>query len=73
MLVLHLPAERGQFGDAGALAHAELDAAVADEVEAGYFFRDARRMVGGQLADAVAEADVPGPLAGGGEEGFRRR
>nr|WP_247389658.1 MULTISPECIES: hypothetical protein [unclassified Bradyrhizobium] len=32
----------------------------------------ARRMVGGELENAVAEPDVFRALAGGGEEGFRR-
>src|SRR5258708_2442818 len=30
-------------------------------------------MIGGELENAVAEPDVFGALAGGGEEGFRRR
>ena len=30
-------------------------------------------MIGGELEDAVAEPDVPGALARGSEEGFRRR
>ena len=33
---------------------------------------DTRRMIGGELEDAVAEPDVLGALARGGEEGFRR-
>ena len=74
LLVLHLAVERAELGDAGALAHAELDAPVADQVEARDLLRDARRMVGGKLDDAVAEPDVLGALAGGGEEhlGLRR-
>ena len=70
----HVDAERPEFGDAGAFAHAELDAAVGDEVEAGDFLGDARRMVGRELDDAVAQPDVLGALAGGGEEhlGLRR-
>ena len=34
---------------------------------------DAGGMIGGELENAVAEPDVLGALAGGGEEGFRRR
>ena len=34
---------------------------------------DARGMIGGELEDAVAEPDVLGALAGGGEKRFRRR
>src|SRR5258707_6508291 len=30
-------------------------------------------MIGGELENAVAEPDVLGALAGGGEKGFRRR
>ncbi len=55
------------------LAHAELDPAVADEIEAGDLLGDAGRMVGGELDDAVAEADLLGALAGGGEENLGLR
>jgi hypothetical protein len=30
-------------------------------------------MIGGELKNAVAEPDIPGALAGGGEKRFRRR
>ena len=72
-LVLEVDAERLQLGDPGALAHAELDAAVAEQVERGDLLGDRGGMVGGQLEDAVAQADVLGALAGGGEEDLRRR
>ena len=49
-----------------------LDAAVGDQVEAGDAFGHALRRVGGKLHDAVAEADVLRPLAGGAEEHLRR-
>jgi hypothetical protein len=68
----NLQVERVQFGDRGALAEAELDAAVGEQVEGGHLFRDARWMVGGQLDDAVAEPDVLRALAGGAEEDLRR-
>ena len=69
-----MPRSNGsELGDAGALADAELDAAVAHQVERGHALRDARRVVGGELDDAVAEPDVLGALAGGAEEHFRRR
>ena len=57
-LVAEAAVERMQLGDAAALADAQLDAPVADEVERADPLGDARRMVGRQLDDAVAEADV---------------
>ena len=54
------------------LAHAELAAAVAQEVEHGDALGDARGMVGGELQDAVTQPDVLRALAGGAEEGLRR-
>ena len=74
LLVFHLAIERSQLGDAGALAHTELDAPVAHQVEARDLLRDARGMVGRKLDDAVAEPDVLGSLTCGGEEhlGLRR-
>ena len=62
-----------QLGHARALADAQLDPAVADQVERGDPLGDARRVVRGELHDAVAEADVLGALAGRGEEHLRRR
>ena len=72
-LGFHVAAERRQLGDRGALAHAEFAAAVAEQIEHRDALGDARGMVGGELEDAVAEPDVLGALAGGGEKGFRRR
>src|SRR5690606_29115630 len=46
---------------------------VAQQVEGGDLLGDARRMGGRELIDAVAETDVLGALAGGGEEYFRCR
>ena len=71
-LGFHVAAERRQFGDRGALAHAELAAAVAQEIEHRDAFGDARGVIGGELEDAVAEPDFLRALAGGGEKGFRR-
>ena len=72
-LGLHVAAERRQLGDRGALAHAELAAAVGEQIEHRDALGDARGMVGGELEDAVAEPDLLGALARRGEEGFRRR
>ena len=55
------------------LADAELDPAVAEQVERGDPLGDAGRVVGGELDDAVAEPDVLRALAGGGEEDLGRR
>ena len=66
-------AERLQFGRGGAFAHAHLDPALRQQVEGRDALGDAGGMVGGELADAVAEADLLGALAGGGEEELRRR
>ena len=67
------PIERVQLRDAAALADAQLDAPVAQEVEGADPLGDARRVVGRQLHDAVTEADARRPLAGSGEEHLRRR
>src|ERR1700680_4769281 len=66
-------AERLQFGDAGALAGAELDPPVADQVERGDALGTARRMRRRQLHDAVAQPDPLGALAGGAKEYLGRR
>jgi len=71
LLGFHVAAERRQFGDRGALAHAEFDAPVAQEIEHRHALGDARGMVGGELENAVAEPDVLGALAGSGEKRFR--
>ena len=70
-LVLHGAAEGLQFGDRGALSHAELAASIAQQIEHGHPLGDPGRMVGGELKDAVTEPDILGALAGGGEEKFR--
>ena len=72
-LLVEIDAERLQLGDAGALAGAELDAAVRDEVERGDALGAARRVRRRQLHDAVAQADVLGPLAGRAEKHLRGR
>ena len=72
LLGFHVAAERRQLGDRGALAHPEFDPAVAEEIEHRDALGDARRMIGGELENAVAEPDVFGALGGGGEKGFRR-
>ena len=71
-LLVEANLERRQLGDQGALAHAELDAAVRDQIQRGDLLGHLGRMVGGQLEDAVAEPDALGALAGGGEEDLRR-
>ena len=73
LLGFHVAAERRQLGDRGALAHPEFNASLAEEIEHRDALGDARRMIGGELENAVTEPDVFGALAGGGEKGFRRR
>ena len=68
----HVAAERRQLGDRSTLAHSELDAAAAQEIEDRDALGYARGMIGGELENAVAKPDVLGALAGGGEERFRR-
>src|ERR1700730_9028862 len=65
--------ERFEFGDAGALAHAELDAAATDQIERRDALGDARGMDRRQLHDAVRKADLPGALARRGEAHLRCR
>src|SRR6516162_9061402 len=72
-LVRHGAAERLEFRDAGTLPHAKFHAAVTQEVEHSNTLGDAGWVAGGELNDAVAEADVLGPLAGGPEKHLRRR
>ena len=72
LLGFHVAAERRQFGDRRAFAHAEFAAAVAQEIEHRDPLGDARGMIGGELENAMAEPDLFGALAGGGEKGFRR-
>jgi hypothetical protein len=63
LFVLHLPVEWSELGNAGPLAHPELDPPVADQIEAGHLFCDACGVVGRQLNNAVAEPDISCPLA----------
>jgi hypothetical protein len=72
-LLVERDAEGLQLGDAGALAGAEFDPAVRDEVERGDALGAARRMRRRQLHDAVREADLLRALRGGGEEHFGGR
>src|ERR1051325_1109128 len=72
-LAFHRDAEGLELGDARALAHAELDATVAQEIEYGDAFGDFRRMTRRQLNDAVTQANVLRSLARGAQENFRRR
>ena len=66
--------EAAELHQGGALAGAEFDAAVGDEIERGDALGDARRVIvfRRHQADAVAEADVLGALRAGGEEYLRR-
>ena len=67
--------EAAELHQRRALAGAEFDAAVGDEVEGGDAFGDPRRVIvfRRHQADAVAEADVFGALRAGREEDLRRR
>ena len=71
-LVPHADAERVEFGGAGGFAKAHLDTAFGEDIEGGDFFGHPLRLVGGELDDAVAEADILGALAGGAEEDLGR-
>src|SRR5689334_22010137 len=73
LLILHLAIEWSEFGNARTLAHAEFDAPVAHEVQAGDLFCNPCRMVGGELYDPVAQSDILRPLACSGEEHLRLR
>ena len=66
--------EAAELHQGGALAGAEFDAAVGDEIERGDALGDARGVVvfRRHQADAVAEADVLGALRAGREENLRR-
>ena len=67
--------ESAQFGLRSARAGAELDAAVAEQIERRDALRDARGMidVGRRLDDAVTDANVLGALADRGQKYFGRR
>src|SRR5215471_4250818 len=67
-LVLHGALERLKLCDGGALPHTELDPTVAQKVEHGDALCHADRVIGGELEDAVTQADVLGALTGGGQE-----
>ena len=73
-LRLAVDAEAAELRLRARLAGAELDAAAGDQVERRDALGDARRVVeaGRDLHDAVAEPDVLGPLAGGGQEHLGR-
>ena len=71
-LRLHVTAKAAEFGDGGGFAGTRFDTAVGDEIEARDPFGHPLRRVRGKLHDAVTEADVLRPLAGGAEEHFRR-
>ena len=66
--------EAAELQQRSALAGAEFDAAVGDEIERGDALGDARRMIVARRhqADAVAEPDLLGALRAGGQENFRR-
>src|SRR3981189_1923411 len=72
LLGFHVAAERRQLGDRGAFAHAELDTAVAEEIEHRDTLGDPCRMIGRELENAVAEPDILGALRGRGEKRFPR-
>src|SRR5215470_2104976 len=72
-LLLEIAVEGFELGDAGAFAHAELDAAAADEIERRNALGDARGVDGSQLHDAVSQPDLPRALARRSEEHFGGR
>ena len=73
-LFLGRNAEAAEFQPRGALADAEVEPAVGDDVERRQALGRARRVVvvGDHLADAVADADVLGQRRAGGQEHLRR-
>src|SRR5215813_2857461 len=72
-LGFHVAAERRELRDRGALAHAEFAAAPAEQIEHRDALGDARRVVGGELKDAMAEPDLFRPLTSCREKRFWRR
>jgi hypothetical protein len=72
-LVPEAQVERVQLGDRRAFAEAEVDATIGDEIQCGDLLRYPRRVVGGDLDDAVTEPDVLGALARGTEKHLGRR
>ena len=71
-LLLEIHIERIELGRRRTFAHAELDAALGDEIETGDVGCNLGWMIGGELKDAVREPDSLGALAGGAEEHRRR-
>ena len=67
-LVLHVDAERLEFGDRGTFAHAEFGPAARQQVEHRHALGDVGGMVCGELQDAVAQPDLLGALAGRRQE-----
>src|SRR5262249_33220762 len=67
-LLGEIAVEGFELSDARTFAHAELDAAAADQVESGDALSDACRMDRRQLHDAVRQADLLGALARRGEK-----
>src|SRR6266852_8646773 len=60
LLGFHVAAERRQLGDRGTLADPEFAAPPAQEIEHRDALGDARRMICGELENAVTEPDVFG-------------
>ena len=67
-LLSEIAVEGFELGDARTLAHAEFDAAAAHQVEGRDPLGDTGGVGGGQLHDAVREADLLGALARRGEK-----
>src|SRR3954470_1190442 len=65
---LHVAAERSEFGDGGALAHSEFAPTAAEQIKHRDALGNPCRMICRELKNAVAEANVAGALAGGGEK-----
>src|SRR5207247_9946545 len=62
LLGFHVAAKRRELGDRGALAHPEFAASLAEQIEHRDALGDARRMIGGELENAVTEPDGCGWL-----------
>ena len=70
-LVPHAGAKGMQFSWPGALAHAKFYPSARKQIQGRNFLRHPMRLVGGQLDDPKAQADIVGALAGRAQEGFR--